>query len=125
MSELFENQGSFSLICKAGAIGRLTDVDLFASAAGRNDPHSLMVVSSGGHSDNDRTVVEEILNPCSGLSGSHDYRVRGGYRLLHRAEERQVFSTGSIAFSRSLPHNNFDNSVSRLLANVVSAFIKR
>ena len=33
-----------------------------------------------------------------------------------------VFSTGSIAFSQSLPHNNFDNNVSRLLDNIVSAF---
>jgi len=30
----------------------------------------------------------------------------------------------SIAFSRSLPYNNFDNNVSKLLDNVVSAFSK-
>jgi N,N-dimethylformamidase len=35
-----------------------------------------------------------------------------------------MFSTGSIAFSQSLPYNNFDNDVSRLLANVVSTFSK-
>jgi N,N-dimethylformamidase len=35
-----------------------------------------------------------------------------------------VFSTGSIAFSQSLPYNNFDNNVCRLLANVVTAFSK-
>ena len=33
-----------------------------------------------------------------------------------------VFSTGSIAFSQSLPYRNFDNNISRLLANVVDAF---
>ena len=33
-----------------------------------------------------------------------------------------VFSTGSIAFSQSLPYRNFDNNISRLLANVVNAF---
>jgi len=30
----------------------------------------------------------------------------------------------SIAFSQSLPYNNFDNNVSKLLDNVVSAFSK-
>ena len=35
-----------------------------------------------------------------------------------------VFSTGSIAFSQSLPYNNFDNNVSKLLANVLTAFCK-
>jgi N,N-dimethylformamidase len=35
-----------------------------------------------------------------------------------------VFSTGSIAFSQSLPYNNSDNNVSKLLENVASAFSK-
>jgi N,N-dimethylformamidase len=33
-----------------------------------------------------------------------------------------VFSTGSIAFSQSLPYNNFDNDSSKVLANVVDPF---
>jgi N,N-dimethylformamidase len=35
-----------------------------------------------------------------------------------------VFSCSSIAFGQSLPVNNFDNNVSKLLANVVNAFVK-
>jgi N,N-dimethylformamidase len=58
------------------------------------------------------TVVEEVLYPYPGLSGSHDYRIRAG----------MVFSTGSIAFSQSLPYNNFDNDISKVLANVVDPF---
>ena len=33
-----------------------------------------------------------------------------------------VFSTGSITFCGSLPTNNFDNNISRLLENVVRKF---
>jgi N,N-dimethylformamidase len=35
-----------------------------------------------------------------------------------------VFSTGSIAFGQALPCHNFDNNVSKLLANLVDAFSK-
>jgi hypothetical protein len=39
-------------------------------------PHTLIVASSGGHSDNYQTVVEEVLYPYPGLSGSHDHHIR-------------------------------------------------
>ena len=35
-----------------------------------------------------------------------------------------VFSCSSIAFGQALPVNNFENDVSRLLANVVNMFLK-
>jgi N,N-dimethylformamidase len=65
-----------------------------------------------------------VLYPYPGLSGSHDYRVRADIVYFTAPRNGAVFSTGSIAFSQSLPFNNFDNNVSRLLANVVSAFSK-
>ena len=34
----------------------------------------------------------------------------------------QVFATGSITFCGSLPHNNFDNNISTIIANVVARF---
>jgi N,N-dimethylformamidase len=34
-----------------------------------------------------------------------------------------VFSTGSITFCGSLPHNGFDNNISQLLENVVHRFL--
>jgi N,N-dimethylformamidase len=36
-----------------------------------------------------------------------------------------VFSTGSIAWASALPVNQFDNTVSRITANVVDAFVGR
>jgi N,N-dimethylformamidase len=40
------------------------------------------------------------------------------------ANNGAVFSVGSMAFAQALPVKDFDNSASRLLNNVVSAFIK-
>ena len=35
-----------------------------------------------------------------------------------------VFSTRSIAFGQSLPSNNYNNSASTVMKNVIDAFIK-
>jgi N,N-dimethylformamidase len=35
----------------------------------------------------------------------------------------QVFAVGSITFCGSLPWNNYDNNVSKLLRNVVHKFV--
>jgi len=43
----------------------------------------------------------------------------GGFET---AQGSAVFSTGSITFCGSLPENDFDNPVSRLLRNVVTRF---
>ncbi|UTD26270.1 LamG domain-containing protein [Bradyrhizobium sp. WD16] len=112
--------GDFGLA--QGAAGGL-ELDRYDLTLG-TPPHALIVASSGGHSDNYQTVVEEVLYPYPGLSGSHDYRVRADMVYFTTPEHGAVFSTGSIAFSQSLPFNDFDNNVSRLLANVVSAFAK-
>jgi N,N-dimethylformamidase len=37
-------------------------------------------------------------------------------------ENGAVFSTGSIAFSQSLPYDNFDNNISKLLGNILTTF---
>ena len=63
-----------------------------------------------------------MLYPYPGLSGSHDYRIRADMVYFTAPNGGAVFSTGSIAFSQSLPYRNFDNDISRLLANVVNAF---
>jgi N,N-dimethylformamidase len=103
-----------------GAAGGL-EIDRYDLSLG-TPPHTLIVASSGGHSDNYQTVVEEVLYPYPGLSGSHDYRIRADMVFFTAPENGAVFSTGSIAFSQSLPYNNFDNNISKILANVVSAF---
>ncbi len=97
------------------------EIDRYDLALG-TPPHSLIVASSGGHSDNYVTVTEEILYPYPGLSGSHDYRIRADMVFFTAPNNGAVFSTGSIAFGQSLPFNNFDNNIAKLLSNIVNAF---
>jgi N,N-dimethylformamidase len=58
------------------------------------------------------------------LSGSYEHRVRADMLYFTAPNNGAVFSTGSAAFGPALPTNNFDNNCSRVLANVVNAFIK-
>ena len=110
--------GNFGLA--QGAAGGL-EIDRYDLTLG-TPPHALIVASSGGHSDNYMTVTEEVHYPYPGLSGSHDYRIRADMVYFTAPESGAVFSSGSIAFGQSLPVNNFDNNISRLLANIVDAF---
>lgn len=86
-------------------------------------PHTKIIASSGGHSDNYVLVTEELLYAYAGLVGSLDYRIRGDITYFTAPNHGAVFSTGSIAYGQALPANGFDNSASRLLKNVVDAFI--
>jgi N,N-dimethylformamidase len=69
-------------------------------------------------------VTEELLYAYAGLTGSLDYRIRADMTFFTAPDNGAVFSTGSIAFGQALPANGFDNSASRLLANVVNAFLE-
>ncbi len=87
-------------------------------------PHTKIIASSGGHSDNYVLVTEELLYAYAGLTGSLDYRIRGDITYFTAPNDGAVFSTGSIGYGQALPANGFDNSASRVLANVVEAFLK-
>ncbi len=87
-------------------------------------PHVKLIASSGGHTDNYMVNHEVIHYAYEGLSGSHDYRVRADMAYFTASNNGAVFAAGSVAFGQALPINNFDNNVSRLLANVVNAFIR-
>ena len=87
-------------------------------------PHTKIVASSGGHSDNYCLSIEEILYPYPGLQGTQDYRIRADMTYFVAPNGGAVFSASSIAFGQALPARGFDNNVSRVLGNLVDAFIK-
>lgn len=87
-------------------------------------PHTKIIASSGGHSDNYVVVTEELLYAYAGLVGSLDYRVRADITYFTAPNNGAVFSTGSIAFGSALPANDYKNGASSLLKNVVDNFIK-
>ena len=87
-------------------------------------PHTRIIASSGGHSDNYVLVTEELLYAYAGLVGSLDYRIRADVTYFSAPNDGAVFSTGSIAFGSALPANDYRNNASTMLGNVVDAFIK-
>jgi N,N-dimethylformamidase len=66
-------------------------------------------------------VPEEQLTHLTNLSGSPEEDVkRADMVYFETSGGGTVFSVGSITFCGSLPWNNFENNVSRLLLNVLS-----
>ena len=87
-------------------------------------PHIKLIASSGGHIDNYHVNAETILYHYEGLTASYDHRVRADMTYFTAPRNGAVFAASSIAFGQALPAGNFDNSVSRVLANVANAFMR-
>ena len=70
-------------------------------------------------------VPEEVLTHLTNLSGKPEADVkRADMVYFQTASGGQVFATGSITFCGSLPWNNFNNNISKLLENVIQKFLK-
>lgn len=84
-----------------------------------------LLASSENHADTFVLAPEEQLTHLTTWSGEP---VRDLIRadMIYQTNDNggQLFSTGSITFCGSLPHNNSDNNISRLLLNVVKRFIR-
>ncbi len=87
-------------------------------------PHAKIIASSGGHTDTYVVNQQLVLYAYLGLYGSHDWRVHADMTYFTAPNDGAVFSCGSTAFAQALPVNNFDNNASKLLANVLGAFLK-
>jgi N,N-dimethylformamidase len=103
-----------------GAAG--LEIDRYDLALG-TPPHARILASSEPFSDNYPLVQEEIFFMTPGLGGTQNAWVRADLVYFTTPGDGAVFSTGSIAWAGALPHNNFDNPVSRLTKNVVDAFL--
>lgn len=108
--------GDFGL-CGAGAAG--FELDRADHQLGTPE-NAVVLASSKAHSDDFILVPEEMLTHLTTLPGpAADELVRADMVWFDVPKGGSVFSVGSITFCGSLPHNNFDNNVSRLLKNVV------
>jgi len=112
--------GDFGLAL-GGAAG--IETDRYELALG-TPPHTKILASSEEFSDYWMHVQEEILYNYPGLRGSEDYQIRGDIIYFTTRNNGAVFSTGSMAWGHALPYNNFENNVSRIMANVVDVFAK-
>ena len=85
-----------------------------------------VLASSEGHSDSFVLVPEEQLTHITNWPGEPEEKLlRADMVLFEVPGGGQVFSTGSITFCGSLPHNDFQNNISTLLGNVLDRFSGR
>jgi N,N-dimethylformamidase len=85
--------------------------------------HALVVASSEGHSANTYLVPDETGFHHCAMDGVQNPNIRADMTFFETPGGGAVFSVGSIAWGASLPHNGYDNNVSRISANVVRRFL--
>ena len=85
-------------------------------------PHALVLASSENHGPLYLLVVEEIIMSSASISGIDNDMVRADIVFYETPNGGAVFSVGSIAFISSLPWNDYDNNVSRMVSNVLARF---
>lgn len=67
---------------------------------------------------------EEVRTINRGLAGDQNAQVRADLIYMPTEHGGSVFTTGSIAWICTLSCHRYDNNVSRLMANVLTRFLK-
>lgn len=111
--------GDFGFSGNGAAGFELDRVDPFL-----DEGHDIEILAQSYDTERDFMLVpEEQLTHLTNISGhSEDYVRRADMIYFEVEGGGSVFSTGSITFCGSLPWNNFDNNISKLLLNI---FAKR
>ena len=90
-----------------------------------DDGEDIIILAQSYDEDNRFILVpEEMLTHLTNLSGGPEAEVKRADMVYFKTHTGgQVFAVGSITFCGSLPWNNYDNNVSKLLRNVVHKFV--
>lgn len=112
--------GDFGLALN-GAAG--VELDRYELALG-TPPHTMLLASSGNHTDNYPLVSEEITYAFPGRGGTQDPQVRGDMIYFTTPKNGAVFAAGSIAWCQALPCKGGDNNVGQVMRNVIDAFLR-
>jgi N,N-dimethylformamidase len=115
--EVFGDRG----LAAGGAAG--LEVDRYDLSLG-TPPHALILASSEPFTDNYPLVQEEVFFMHPGMGGTQHPMVRADMVYFTTPKDGAVFSASSIAWGSALPCNGFDNDVSRIMKNVVDAFMR-
>ncbi len=86
-------------------------------------PQALVLASSELHSNVYVPTPEELRALYPGLDGIECPTVRADMLFFETPAGGAVWSTGSIAWACSLPHNGFANNVARITGNVLRRFV--
>lgn len=112
--------GNFGLIGGGAAGLELDCIDVRLGSP----PNTLRLASSENHSALVMLVNEEFGVVPPNIGGDQNDRVRADLAFAELPGGGAVFSVSSIAWCGSLSHNNYDNNVSRITANVLTRFAK-
>jgi N,N-dimethylformamidase len=104
-----------------GAAG--VEIDRYDLTLG-TPPHALILATSEPFSDNYPLVQEEVMYMAPGMGGTQNPGVRCDMVYFTTRENGAVFAPSSIAWGQALPCRGFDNNVSRVMKNVLDAFVK-
>ena len=91
--------------------------------SGPRDGWSGVVAASEGHSANTLICPDEIGFHYPAMDGVQNPLVHADMTFFETPGGGAVFSVGSIAWAASLPHNGYDNNISRLTGNVIRRFV--
>ncbi len=86
-------------------------------------PHTLVLASSERHSDLYLMTPEDMNDPAPGLGGTEADIIRAEMVFFETPSGGAVFSTGSIAWSGSLSHDDYQNDIARITFNVLRRFL--
>lgn len=109
-----------ALVNFRGAAG--FEVDRYDAQLGSPDG-TVVLATASGFSDHYQHVVDEVLMSNSSQGGSVSPFVRADMTLVPYPDGGAVFSTASIAWCSCLSHNEYENDVSRITANVLQRFL--
>jgi len=100
------------------------ELDRYDRSLGSPD-NAVVVASSENHNDTFVLVPEEQLTHLTNWPGvSTEELIRADMVYFDTPSGGAIFSVGSITFCGSLPFNNFDNNISKLLANIFNQFLR-
>ncbi len=122
---IFEGIGEDEIIGDFGYLGggaSGSEIDTVDPMLG-TPAHTLVVASSEGHSENTLIVPDEIGFHHCAMDGVQSPIIRADMTFFETPGGGAVFSVGSIAWGASLPHNGYDNNVSRISGNVLRRFL--
>ena len=121
---VFDGIGPEERIGDFGILGGAAGLELDASDPELGTPaHALILAKSVEHSNTFLLTPEELLAGFPGLDAIESDRCRAEIVFFETPSGGAVFSTGSIGWSSSLAHNNYDNNVSRMTLNVLRRFL--
>jgi N,N-dimethylformamidase len=109
----------FCLVNEYGAGGY--EIDRADTALG-TPPHVLVLATTNRFSDRFQHVREEIMLSDSQQGGTVNPKVRSDMVYFECPNDGAVWSIGSISWCSALSYNNYENAVSRVTHNVLTAF---